>query len=280
MAHKKISAKNLKMYYDNKYGEPMKKLFLISLLFSVCALGVQATTCEVRVDAHQKASTMQRVDYCLNAPDETDDSLVAEVIYYGVVNPQEDAEAEAKATAKNGYYDDSKMKVSRGYFGTRNFPAFTNDTLSENERARQREQLAKAKQQILEQQAQRNNVGTPVSVPAPSVLAQEAQPEEVQPVKAVVSVETRQGVLQRQKKPARFDKALFFAEPEPVAAVQPQSEVVVPEEQPVDQPVAEPEQFTGTTMQETQSPSAEYNPYYESGVAVSAPVTYDQISQN
>ena len=55
------------MYYDNKYGDTMKKiLFVLVLGFSATA--AQASTCETRVDSHQGATTVQRVKYCLNEP--------------------------------------------------------------------------------------------------------------------------------------------------------------------------------------------------------------------
>ena len=305
----------LKMYYDNKYGELMKKILSVYLLFTACALSAQ-TTCEMRVDAHQGASTMQRVDYCLNAPVELDPMDNAEVIYYGVVSTQDKQQAQdAKATAKDGYYQSEQVKVSRGYMGTRKFPAFTNDTLSESEREMQRRHLQEAKDEIAAKNAAKIAAAQQAEQQKAAALVAKAQPAQEVPVQVVkevkeekvvvASAETKQGLLKRQKKPARKDNVVVVPEAIPVTAEHMEmatEEAVYQLDQPsyaaqdvaypmTDQnpePYNPPEAYqpdynqpapADNVQPEPVNNTPEYNPYYESGVAVSAPVTYDQISQ-
>ena len=314
----------------------MKKILPVFFLLSASALYAQTTTCEMRVDAHQSASTTQRVDYCLNAPQVLDPMDNAEVIYYGVVTQQQAADPkEEKNTAKDGYYDGTKKEVARGYMGTRKFPAFTNDNLSESEREYQRKHLQQAKEEIARKRAAEIAAAQQAEQQKAAALVAKAQPapQEVQVVTAVQEEvvaeaavkETKKGVLSRQKKPARFDKQQ--AEPEVAADVQPvaqdtayptspdyqtqepayptspdyqtqepsypTSPAYEPQEQAAypdgndyndnDNVPGEtyyPAQMTPAAQPAAQTGTTEYNPYYESGVAVTAPVTYDQISQN
>ena len=273
----------------------MKKILLVLFLFSACTLSAR-TTCEDRVDAHQRASTVQRVDYCLNEPEE-EAPVSAEVIYYGVVTPDSENAQEEKATAKDGYYKDSKMKVSRGYLGTRQFPAFTNNRLSESERERQRKQLQQAQEELAKQQAAElaaANAAQAAKQTAPSAV--QDQPKETTAVTA--TTETKAGLARRQKKPARFDHIVTIPEAEPVETVasaepyQPADGIAQqPQEgeQAAVQGIASQEEVQAVGAEnaedevliekEAVAPSSEYNPYYESGVAVNAPVTYDQISK-
>lgn len=312
----------------------MKKILLVSFLFSTCALYAQ-TTCEMRVDAHQSATTVQRVDYCLNAPVVLDPMDNAEVIYYGVVTtPSEQDGKDEKGTAKDGYYDNTKLEVSRGYLGTRQFPAFTNDTLSESEREYQRKHLQEAKEAIAREQAEKIAASQRAEQQKAAALVQKTQAAEAQPAAAVQVVtdlqktetviasamaETKTGIMRRQKKPSRKDNAVFIPEAIPVTSEHMQmvtEEAVYDLSQPsystAQEPVAEQEPaypgaeatnnsadtaafdaMFNTAMgnpqpaavipeQPAEQPAGNttgYNPYYESGVAVSAPVTYDQISQ-
>jgi len=220
------------------------------------------------------------VAHCLNAPQELEETDQAEVIYYGVVTPENQYdEDDEKGTAKDGHYNPDKIKVARGYLGTRKFPAFTNDTLSESEREYQRQHLQRAKEELARQRAAQLAAAqqpqqpaaqpvqtAPQPLPAPSVV-QETKAEAV----LVASVkETKEGVARRQKKPARIDNVVKIAEP-----------VAVTPEEPVAYPMPETVQEEQAVVAEEPLPeNNEYNPYYESGVAVNAPVTYDQISQN
>lgn len=322
----------------------MKKILPVYLLFTACALSAQ-TTCEMRVDAHQGASTMQRVDYCLNAPVEPGPMDNAEVIYYGVVDTQGKEQAQDdKATAKDGYYSSEQVKVSRGYMGTRKFPAFTNDTLSESERAYQRRHLQEAKDEIAAKNAAKIAAARQAEQQKAAALVAKAQPAQEVPVQVVkevkeekvvvASAETKKGLLKRQKKPARRDNVVVIPEAIPVTSEHMEmatEEAVYQLDQPayasqeVSYPMTdavpaannEPSQIPSAYNEPTQIPSAysepqtpsepvkipsaysepvkipsaysepqpqpnntpDYNPYYESGVAVSAPVTYDQISQ-
>ena len=265
----------------------MKKiLFVLVLGFSAAA--AQASTCETRVDAHQGATTLQRVDYCLNEP-KPEEVVPAQVIYYGVVSTEEEAEGkQAKDTAKDGYYDGSKIAVSRGYLGTQNFPAFTNDKLSESERAYQRKHMEQARAEANEkiQQAVAEQKAAPARA-AGLLPAQEEQPVQVvtavtEETQLAAASETKAGVSRRQKKPARtWKQGTEILLDSDLVTEQP---VYIPQPEPVpasyESPVAGPEPTPVQPAPAAAQPAPEYNPYYESGVAISAPVTYDQISKN
>ena len=111
----------LKMYYDRN----MKKFFTLLVSCSLPAMLAAQSTCETRVDAHQKATTTQRVAYCLT-PDEVveTDYTYANLVYSGVSShtPQDAKPAVVKPTAKAGYFKPERVAVDRSYVGTGHFP--------------------------------------------------------------------------------------------------------------------------------------------------------------
>lgn len=114
----------------------MKKTFASLFVLFVAALpAVCASTCETRVDRHQDATTRQRVAHCLTPEAEPPAPAGPELVYYGVSSskPQEE-KAETAKRRKQMYFDKDGVAVSNDFVDTRQFPVFTNDTLSEQQR--------------------------------------------------------------------------------------------------------------------------------------------------
>ena len=209
------------------------KYILPFFLLTVAASAYAVSTCETRVDSHQKASTKQRVEYCLMQEPTPTPPAGPELVYTGTYSVEPADQQPVKSTVKDGYFRDDKMSVQHQYVGSRNFPKFTNDTLSEQERA----ELTRAYLRELDQQHQAANsavVKEVMTERAPARLSDNTahvQPQEI-PVASLLkeqqTVTTTQGMKKRQQKPQRFMKE-EPVEQEPVAttqeAVQPQQTV-------------------------------------------------------
>lgn len=244
------------MYYHYVYTEIfMKKTVFPFLLTALAAFPLQAqSTCETRVDKHQDATTRERVAYCLTpeaAPSE--EASGPELVYYGVSThkPAEEA-AESSAEREPVFFEEDNKTVAQDYVGTRKFPTFANDILSEQDRlAKEQAQKAalekaekeaaakKAKEEAARQKAAAEKAKTAAStsgkqaasgnapLSAPSVLAE---------VDSSSSKETAKGISARRKKPARYMKqAASFVPPASP------DEPALPAE-PTDTPLAELEQ--------------------------------------
>lgn len=105
----------------------MKKFFVSVMSCLLTVVTYAQSTCETRVDAHQKATTRERVTYCLT-PDATavNDSY-AGLVFSGVSShePQVVQTKQERPTAKPGHYDVEDMTVSRIYVATNQFPQAT-----------------------------------------------------------------------------------------------------------------------------------------------------------
>ena len=203
-------------------------LFLLTITVSANAV----STCETRVDSHQKANTKQRVEYCL-----TDEPISAApagptLVYTGTYSVEPASQKSIKSAVKNGHFRDDKMAVQHQYVGSRNFPKFTNDTLSEQERA----ELAEAYLRELDQQhqaAQAETVKKVMTERAPARLdnnVQATRPQEISVanlLKAEPKEQSTQGVKKRQQKPKRFMKSVptqqetVVSQPEQQQSVEP-----------------------------------------------------------
>lgn len=121
----------------------MKK---IGIMFSLLATAVTlqaASTCETRVDSHPKATTLERVDYCLTPEKEGAKPAGPEVIYSGITDKTPEKKQPEKTTPlKQKYYDEGNVEISHGYIGTHHFPVLKNDILSERELQEQQAQAA------------------------------------------------------------------------------------------------------------------------------------------
>ncbi len=103
----------------------MKKLICLGT-FCLTSISLMAqTTCETRVDAHQEATTTQRVAYCL-----TPDSAVVTPASRGLVFSSVSTPAVAptpaqsleKPTAKAGYFKPQHYTITREYVDSAQFP--------------------------------------------------------------------------------------------------------------------------------------------------------------
>lgn len=108
-----------------------KTLILVSLL--AAAVTSHASTCETRVDKHQKATTLQRVDYCLTPEQAAPAAPGPEVIVSSVTTKEPAPAAQKSAPLTQEYYPQDQVEVTHGYVGTTHFPQFKNDISSERE---------------------------------------------------------------------------------------------------------------------------------------------------
>ena len=181
------------MYYD----KGMKRTLFTSCmcLLSVWAVGAQST-CETRVDAHPHASTRQRVNYCLNQPAPAQANNPG-LVFSGVTprHPQGNP-ALQEPSAREGNFDQDKIFIQRTLVGTNRFPAFKNNTLSEQEIWGKRRAVYQGQQAGREAAEQA-----------------ECKPQEEPIVKNDVQ-ETQTGLKVRMKKPSRR----FMETPEVVQA--------------------------------------------------------------
>ncbi len=167
-----------------------KTVLLISVcLSSVCAAA--QSTCETRVDAHPKATTLQRVNYCLTpdpvapAPRAGEDLVFSGVTPRGVPQTQQ---APARPSARKGSFAPGQVEVVQNLVPTQSFPKLTNAQLSEQEK-RDRQKALEEERAKMEAEFAKASVAT-VSTPAAET-------------KTVVSQETPRGLQARHKKPGR-----------------------------------------------------------------------------
>ena len=195
----------------------MKKTFAFFFVFLAAALPAMAqSTCETRVDSHQDATTKQRVAYCLTPEKAAPLPPGPELVYYGVSSnkPQEQAPEETEPR-EPVYFDKDGVRVNQNFMDTKKFPAFANDTLSEQERLAleklAKEDAAKAAQA---RRAQLEAAAAKKTGDAASVKTELETP-------SVLTEETKAGIAARKAKPKRFMKALpqeQAAQPETASA--------------------------------------------------------------
>lgn len=136
-----------------------------------------ASTCEVRVDQHPKASTAERVDYCLNAPTQAAAAPGPEVIYYGVTTKvPEKQPQEQESSLRQKYFNSDHVKISHSYVDSKRFPPFKNDIPSERER---RESFEAAQAQAKKEATERapNRVMLVAAQQTEDVLPEPKQPK-------------------------------------------------------------------------------------------------------
>ncbi len=202
--------KTTKMYYDKITELIMKETFASFFVFFVAALpAFAASTCETRVDSHPDATTKQRVAYCLTPEPEPPLPAGPELVYYGVADTAPESEPQEAAPEREPvYFDKDGVAVNQHFVDTKNFPAFENDMLSEQERAAL-ERLAK---QDAAQAAMLRKPQGKTPAAAPSAAA--ATPLETP---SVLTEENEAGLLARHQKPRRFMKTPAPA-PQPVSS--------------------------------------------------------------
>lgn len=182
----------------------MKKTFAVFVLFVGAALPVfSASTCETRVDKHPDATTKERVSYCLTPEAEPPAPAGAELVYYGVSGSEPQDASARDERYKQKYFDKNGVAVAQDYVGTRQFPAFTNNALSEQERMAleqaEKEAWAKNQEEADKKAAAKNQ-------PPASAAQDEREPEM-----------SKAQLAARKNKPKRFMKE---SAPEPESAAQ------------------------------------------------------------
>ncbi|MBR4355202.1 MAG: hypothetical protein IKP96_01305 [Elusimicrobiaceae bacterium] len=107
----------------------MKKIIVLACLWMGGGFLHATSTCETRVDRHPKATTVQRVNYCLTPDESVEESARGpEVIYYDVTIKEPIADPSYTNQArKQVYFDERSMEVARNYVGSTRFPEFKND---------------------------------------------------------------------------------------------------------------------------------------------------------
>lgn len=242
------------MYYDRD----MKKTFLVSCLCLWAGLAaaqtpqvVEASTCETRVDAHQRASTKQRVVYCLTPEYNANYPANPGLLFSGVSSPRVRVDPVLKGpTAREGFFDKNGVGINNVYVETRTFPRLTDGRVSVQEQF----QKAHAAEDA-EKMAQEMFSHTPCclneqdAVEPPPAPVNENPGLEILGEEVAVATETKSGVRTRTNKPGRR-----WNQPEPVAAVPGAAAV---EEGPV-QEVASAPTAGSYTYDEAYS---EYEPY-------------------
>lgn len=183
----------------------MKKNILTFLAVIIASAAYAVSTCETRVDSHPNAATRQRVEYCLTQEEPSSVAPVSgpELVYSSTYSKETKEETETKPTVKNGYFAEDKVSVRHQYVGSRKFPAFTNDTLSEQERA------ALEQTYLAELEQQRNatdleDVKKATTQRAPARLTEPVQEEDLSA--HLTSEQQARGIQARQAKPKRTMK--------------------------------------------------------------------------
>lgn len=132
-------------------------VFVLGICLTSCLTWAQ-TTCEGRVDAHQNASTMQRVRYCL-APDE-DVSVPHNpgLVFSGVSSPKEaiaqPSQKEENYRARNGKFTPQDIQVTNVFVETRRFPKVSDGRVSQQEIVAKKEAVREGKQMAQQAVAQ------------------------------------------------------------------------------------------------------------------------------
>ena len=172
----------------------MKKSLLLFTIFTA-AVAAHSSTCETRVDSHPKATTPQRVDYCLTPDPVVPETDKSKVILSGVIDKTPDTDESARtASLEQKYYNNEDLFVRHKYVGSPRFPQFKNDIQSERE--------------IKEQQEAQ-------SVPAKKTATQNQPARVMNPSQA--QEKTSSAPVKNKQKPARTLKNTVQKESEGVA---------------------------------------------------------------
>lgn len=161
----------------------MKQLFILMSVLLAAPL-LRASTCETRVDSHQKATTLERVDYCLTPEQAAPQAPGPTIIYENVTAKEPERQtAQKPVPLKQKYYPQDEVEITRGYVGTERFPQLKNDIPSERELLEQQQaQEQETKKETSAQKPERVMAANTADIPA-SVEPSVEQAEPVRPVK-------------------------------------------------------------------------------------------------
>ncbi len=171
----------------------MKKTVLLISMYGCAVCAAAQSTCENRVDAHPKATTRERVNYCLTAnpaPAQAAKNEWEKLVFSGMTARPVPADKQPakKPSARKGTFAPQEVEIVEQFVPTQQFPQFSNTQLSEQEKELRRQQLAEERAQM-QQEFDRAHLA-PVSKPAATAVAS-------------ATVETARGLQARHTKPLR-----------------------------------------------------------------------------
>lgn len=183
------------------------KLLISIALFGGATQIFAASTCETRVDKHQKATTLERVEYCLNEEANLPNDDKYSLVYYGVSDKTPAKQTKQQNEKfRQSYFDDKKWDVSRDYVGTKKFPELVNDIPAGIPQAQENDELLDdsfGQTTILSANTTTEKHLTDEEI---KKLSSENQPKRVVPSSANETVITKEGLKVRQTKPKRYMK--------------------------------------------------------------------------
>lgn len=201
----------------------MKKwIVLIISCFMTAAVYAQST-CETRVDAHQKATTNQRVAYCLTPDTVPADVTYSELVYSEVSTPQmkQTQKQTPRTTTKPGRFDPEKVTVARTYVATTQFPQVEGEETTYTVAV----DATQTSSNTPVANAQENSVTVSTDttphgalVPVERFMSDEVVASASAP--AQIFTESQAGLTARQAKPKRYLKLVVKPEPAPAPAVE------------------------------------------------------------
>lgn len=103
----------------------MKKILFLVIGCIMPVFAVAQSTCETRVDAHQRATTKQRVAYCLNPDATVPNNAYAGLVFSGVSAhyPQPASVVKQEPlTTRPGSFEPEEVTLARDYIETMQFP--------------------------------------------------------------------------------------------------------------------------------------------------------------
>lgn len=104
----------------------MKKILFLLISVGLPVVLSAQSTCQTRVDAHQNATTKERVAYCLTPESATVDNHYSKLIYSGISQYNSPADSapqqQLHSNAKQGTYRLNNYDLYRTYVGTPQFP--------------------------------------------------------------------------------------------------------------------------------------------------------------
>ena len=172
-----------------------KTVFVLCACLAAASVWAAESTCETRVDAHQHATTSQRVAYCLT-PSYDNTVNNPGLVFSGVTfRRPATAEEAQRPTARNGHFKQENVSVTQNFVETRQFPKLTDGRVSEQEIWAQR----RAEYQGQQMAAQ---------------LANNTKCDLQEETTSSVMKETPAGLRARSKKPGRRLKAVSVAQDE------------------------------------------------------------------
>lgn len=236
-------------------------VFMLGVCLLTSSVWAQST-CETRVDAHPKASTRQRVTYCLTAQPDGAALHNPGLVFSGVSSPASEGEKTRESKedrAHDAAFKPQRIEVDQQFVPTRQFPKLTDGRTSQQEIVAKKTALQEGKQLAQEALAQSE---CEITQDAPQ--AQGVQ----EPVRQPVLRQMTEALAQKTylperslKKPART-MALKKEKEQPVAQQEPVNDPAFYEPVEIAAPAAMPaeNEYDAALEPEDNPAGAEYTP--------------------